>query len=143
MAIMACLLDLAVFPATAVNLAPSLKTAIIRGSATAYQEWLEKSVIAVLMAFTRCRMVAVHVSSNPWFFQGLCEILFSSVLYFLLQQCSVGLINIPRSLGNGFLTLWLSLGTKVKNYYYCKLLPYFCLFNSSKYDFLLDKIGHL
>lgn len=65
MVIMAYLLGLAAFPATAVNLAPFLRTAIMRGSVTVYQEWLEKSVIVVLMAFIRSRMVAAHVSSNP------------------------------------------------------------------------------
>lgn len=65
MGIMGCLLGLAVFPATAVSLAPCPRTAIIRGSVTVCQEWLERSVIAVLMAFTHSRMVAAHVSSNP------------------------------------------------------------------------------
>lgn len=62
---MACLLGLAAFPATVVNLAQSPRTAIMRGSATVYQEWLEKSVIVVLMAFICSRMVAAHVSSDP------------------------------------------------------------------------------
>lgn len=62
---MACLLNLAVFLATAVNLAQSPRSATIRGSVTVYQAWLEKSVITVLMAFIRSRMVAVHVSYNP------------------------------------------------------------------------------
>lgn len=65
MAIMDCLLDLAVFPATAVNLAQSPRSATIRGSVTVYQAWLEKSVTTVLMAFIRSRMGAVHVSYNP------------------------------------------------------------------------------
>lgn len=64
MVIMACILALAAFPATAVNLAQSPRTAIIRGIVTVYQEWLEKSVIVVLMASMHSRTVAAHVSSN-------------------------------------------------------------------------------
>lgn len=62
---MACLLGLAAFPATAVSLARSPRTAIIRGSVTVYQEWLERSVIVVLMAFTHSRMVAAHPVTVP------------------------------------------------------------------------------
>lgn len=64
MAIMACLLGLAVFPATAASLAQSPRTVMTRGSVTVYQEWLERSVIIVLTAFTPSRIAAAHVSSN-------------------------------------------------------------------------------
>lgn len=62
---MGCLLGLAAFPATAASLAQCPRTAIIRGSVTVCQEWLERSVTVVLMAFMHSRMVAAHVSSNP------------------------------------------------------------------------------
>lgn len=65
MVIMACLLGLAVFPATAASLAQSPRTVMTRDSVTVYQEWLERSVIVVLTAFMPSRMAAAHVSSNP------------------------------------------------------------------------------
>lgn len=64
MVIMAWILDLAAFPATAVNMAQSPRIVMMKDSVTVYQEWLGRSVITVLMAFMHSRMVAVHVSSN-------------------------------------------------------------------------------
>ena len=97
MVIMACLLGLAAFPATAINLAQSPRTAISRGSVAVYQEWLEKSVIVVLMVFIRSRMVAAHVSSDPWSFQGLSGISFSNVFCVKLWQRSVILMTMEKS----------------------------------------------
>lgn len=98
MGIMGCLLGLAAFPATAVSLARCLRTAIIRGSVTVCQEWLERSVIAVLMAFTHSRMAAAHVSSKPQSFQSLSGISFSDILCVELSQRSVVLMMIQKNL---------------------------------------------
>lgn len=89
MGIMACSLGLAVFPATAASLARCPRTVIIRGSVTVYQEWLGRSVIAVLVAFMHSRMVAAHVSSNPRSFQSLSGISFSNILCVELWQRAV------------------------------------------------------
>lgn len=98
MGIMGCLLGLAVFPATAVSLARCPTTAMIRGSVTVCQEWLERSVIAVLMAFTHSRMVAAHVSSNPRSSQSLSGISFSNILYVELWQRSLVVMTIRKNL---------------------------------------------
>lgn len=100
---MACLLDLAVFPATAVNLAPSLRTAIIRGSVTVCQEWLEKSVIAVLMAFTPCRRAAVHPVIVLILRTTVMQILVNAFVPLILGDQNV--ISVKKTTGDSLLNL--------------------------------------
>ncbi|KAJ7400530.1 hypothetical protein BTVI_104660 [Pitangus sulphuratus] len=101
--IMACLLGLAAFPATAVNLAQSLRTAMIRGNVTVYQEWLEKSVIVVLTAFMHSRMVAAHPVTVPILRTTVMLILANAFVPLTLRDKNVN--SVKKITGDSLLNL--------------------------------------
>lgn len=106
---MGCLLGLAAFPATAVSLARCLRTAIIRDSVTVCQEWLERSVIVVLMAFTRSRMVAAHPVTVPILRTPAMLILANAFVPLTLREKSVN--SVKKITGDSLLNLVARLAT--------------------------------